>query len=153
MPLPMQMQMTPLLSIGGSCACPSVGRVKQLGNKSVSWIRLRDGHILTVDRVKTLKLPKSPFNFNLRVLEQVEMQIRQPACLSFWRSSSHMVVLCEGDADGPTSCQPEGDPEPRCHCPFLPTASFGPSRSSCTCCQLIVCTEFFPAPMSSVTFI
>ncbi|EDV91173.1 GH17309 [Drosophila grimshawi] len=25
-------------------------RVKQLGNKSVSWIRLRDGHILTVDR-------------------------------------------------------------------------------------------------------
>jgi len=27
MPLPMQMQMTPLLSIGGSCACPSVGRV------------------------------------------------------------------------------------------------------------------------------
>ncbi|XP_070143294.1 uncharacterized protein dpr11 isoform X3 [Drosophila kikkawai] len=26
-------------------------RVKQLGNKSVSWIRLRDGHILTVDRV------------------------------------------------------------------------------------------------------
>ncbi|KAI8117195.1 protein sidekick-2-like [Lucilia cuprina] len=25
-------------------------RVKQLGNKSVSWIRVRDGHILTVDR-------------------------------------------------------------------------------------------------------
>lgn len=25
-------------------------QVKQLGNKSVSWIRLRDGHILTVDR-------------------------------------------------------------------------------------------------------
>ncbi|XP_054725729.1 zwei Ig domain protein zig-8 [Anastrepha obliqua] len=25
-------------------------RVKQLGNKSVSWVRVRDGHILTVDR-------------------------------------------------------------------------------------------------------
>lgn len=25
-------------------------KVKQLGNKSVSWIRKRDGHILTVDR-------------------------------------------------------------------------------------------------------
>ncbi|CAD6991055.1 unnamed protein product [Ceratitis capitata] len=24
--------------------------VKQLGNKSVSWVRVRDGHILTVDR-------------------------------------------------------------------------------------------------------
>lgn len=29
---------------------PFCSQVKQLGNKSVSWIRRRDAHILTVDR-------------------------------------------------------------------------------------------------------
>uniref|UniRef100_A0A1B0FQK4 Ig-like domain-containing protein n=1 Tax=Glossina morsitans morsitans TaxID=37546 RepID=A0A1B0FQK4_GLOMM len=68
-------------------------RVKQLGNKSVSWVRVRDGHILTVDRA-------------VFIADQRFLALKQPD--KFW---TLQIKYVQGRDAGAYECQVSTEPK------------------------------------------